>query len=368
MDTPRYPSGIYKRGNGLEIRIWQKGKLAYQETIPCNPTSKADIRRITKYREQLKVKIDLGIFFVEENAPNHLQPFSIMAQEYIKTFDGKHSTTIGYLSILNNHWMPLFRLHPCASITLRQIKNFLADLKHPDTGEPITKKTRDNILGPLRGVLDYAEVSPNPARLIKTKKAQTKPKERYTPSERDKILNCFSGDIYVYFALFYGCGLRPGELKGLLRADYDGEHWQIHQQIVRRRLVNSTKTAHRRKVYVPDWVKAAIKTMPPRIDSPYFFVNENGGFFKDTRKFNRAWKKAHKRKQIRIRDPYTCRHTRAAELLSMGLMPAECAVQMGHSTTVFLNTYSEFIDEYAPNKDPRRFESIPEITHKHEPS
>jgi hypothetical protein len=38
------------------------------------------------------------------------------------------------------------------------------------------------------------------------------------------------------------------------------------------------------------------------------------------------------------------------------------------STKVFLNTYSEFIDEYAPNKDPRRFESIPEITHKHEPS
>ena len=260
--------------------------------------------------------------------------------------------------------MPLFRLHPCASITARQIKNFLAELKPPDTGESITKKTRDNILGPLRGVLDYAEVSPNPARLIKTKKAQTKPKERYSPLERDKILNCFSGDIYVYFALFYGCGLRPGELKGLLRTDYDGEHWHIHQQIVRGRLVNSTKTAHRRKVYVPDWVKTAIKTIPPRIDSPYFFVNAIGGFFKDTRKFNRAWKKAHERKQIRLRDPYTCSHTRAAELLSMGLMPPECAVQMGHSTAVFLNTYSEFINEYAANQDPRRFEPLSSTAYK----
>ena len=41
---------------------------------------------------------------------------------------------------------------------------------------------------------------------------------------------------------------------------------------------------------------------------------------------------------------------------------------MGHSTTVFLNTYSEFIDKDAPSKDPLRFESIPESTHKHEPS
>ena len=168
----------------------------------------------------------------------------------------------------------------------------------------------------------------------------------------------------MYFALFYGCGLRPGELKGLLRTDYDGEHWHIHQQIVRGRLVNSTKTAHRRKVYVPDWVKTAIKTIPPRIDSPYFFVNAIGGFFKDTRKFNRAWKKAHERKQIRLRDPYTCSHTRAAELLSMGLMPPECAVQMGHSTAVFLNTYSEFINEYAANQDPRRFEPLSSTAYK----
>lgn len=357
MDTPRYPRGIRARGQGLEIRIFKNGKLAHQETVPCDPFSKSDIRRVAKLRAELSVKIGLGLSFIEESAPSELQTFSSMAQEYIETHTGKYSTVLGYIGILNKYWIPLFGKHPCAAITKREIKLALASME-------VGSKTRDNIIGPLRGVLDYAEVPTNPAGLIKVKKKQSKPMERYTPDERDKILNCFSGDIYVYFVLFFGCGLRPGEICGLLRNDFDGQEWHVHQQVVRGRVVNSTKTAHRRKVYVPDWVKAAIKTMLPRIDSPYFFVNENGGFFKDTKKFNRAWRKAHTRKQIHYRKPYSARHTRAAELLSMGLLAPDAAVQMGHSTAVFLNTYSQFINEYAANQDPRRFEPLPNTAHK----
>ena len=251
-----------------------------------------------------------------------------MAQEYLETHQGKHSTKLGYLNILNKYWIPLFSKRPCASITTREIKLALSRID-------ASSKTRDNALGPLRGVLDYAEVFPNPAAIIKTKKAQTKPIERYTPLERDKILSCLTGDVYVYFALLFGCGFRPGELKGLLRNDFDGEHWHVHQQIVRGKLIESTKTCHRRKVYVPLWVRKAMKEMPTRIDSPYFFVNENGNFYKDTRRFNRAWKKAHKRKQMHYRTPYVCRHTRAAELLSKGVLPPLAAKQLGHSTAVF---------------------------------
>ena len=357
MDTPRYPRGIRARGQGLEIRIFKDGKLAHQETVPCDPFSKSDIRRVAKLRAELSVKIKLGLSFIEESAPSELQPFSAMAQEYIETHTGKYSTVLGYIGIINKYWIPLFGEHPCAAITKRQIKLALASM---DVGS----KTRDNILGVLRGVLDYAEVPTNPAGLIKVKKKQSKAIERYTPEERDKILNCFSGDVYVYFALLFGCGLRPGELTGLLRNDFDGTDWHVHRQIVRGKVVESTKTAHRRKVYVPDWVKAAIKTILPRIDSPYFFVNEDGGFFKDTKKFNRAWLKAHKRKQIHYRKPYSARHTRAAELLSMGLLAPDAAVQMGHSTAVFLNTYSEFINEYAANQDPRRFEPLSSTAYK----
>ena len=67
---------------------------------------------------------------------------------------------------------------------------------------------------------------------------------------------------------------------------------------------------------------------------------------------------------MHYRIPYAARHTRAAELLSMGLLAPDAAVNMGHSTAVFLNTYSEFINEYAANQDPRRFEPLPSIAHK----
>ena len=107
-----------------------------------------------------------------------------------------------------------------------------------------------------------------------------------------------------------------------------------------------------------------IKSMPTRIDSPYFFVNEDGGFYKDTKKFNRAWIKAHKKKQIRYRIPYCCRHTRAAELLSKGILPGKCAQQLGHSLAVFYNTYAEMIDEYQTDRDLSQFEPLPETEHK----
>jgi integrase len=360
----KFPAGIRPRGNGLQIRIWQNGKEVHEEIIKANPDKDADVKRVKKYRDELQVKFRLGLAFDDEDNPSHLQSFANMAQEYLKTGEWKYSTKLSYLSILNTHWMPLFGKKPCASITTRQIKNFLADLKNPDTGKPLTRKTKDNILGPLRGVLDHAEVQNNPAAVIKTKNSQKKPIERYRPVEREKLLSCLSGDVYVYFALLFGCGFRPGEIMGLLRNDFDGQEWHVHQQIVRGLRVESTKTGHRRKVYIPLWVRQVMKSMPARIDSPYFFVNEDGGFFKDTRRFNRAWKKAHDKKQIRYRIPYCCRHTRAAELLSKGTLPGKCAQQLGHSLAVFYNTYAEMIDEYQIDRDLEQFEPLPETEHK----
>jgi|TARA_R110000824_G_C15118162_1_gene667804 integrase len=353
----KFPTGIREKNNGLEIRIFGGGKVIHQETVAANPYKDADVRRVAKYRNELKIKLKLGLAFEDEENPAYLQSFATMAGEYLKTLDCKHSTQLSYLSILNNHWMPLFAKTPCASITTRHIKVALSNMD-------VEQKTRDNILGPLRGVLYHAEVQNNPAAVIKTKKMQKKPIERYTPIERDRILSCLSGEKYVYFALMVGCGFRPGELMGLLRNDFDGQEWHVHQQIVRGREVDSTKTGHRRKVYVPLWVREAMKEMPVRIDSPYFFVNDDGGFYKDTKKFNRAWKTAQEKKQIRYRIPYCCRHTRAAELLSKGTLPGKCAQQLGHSLAVFYNTYAEMIDEYQADRDLSQFEPLPETAHK----
>lgn len=54
---------------------------------------------------------------------------------------------------------------------------------------------------------------------------------------------------------------------------------------------------------------------------------------------------------VAYRIPYTCRHTHAAELLSMGVEPGRAAAQLGHSLEMFFRTYSEWIDEYSKGED-----------------
>ena len=97
----KFPTGIRPRGNGLQIRIWQNGKEVHEEIIEANPGNAADVKRVKKYRDELAVKFRLGLAFEEEEYPTHLQSFHSMAQEYLETHQGEHSTKLGYLNILN---------------------------------------------------------------------------------------------------------------------------------------------------------------------------------------------------------------------------------------------------------------------------
>ncbi len=86
-----------------------------------------------------------------------------------------------------------------------------------------------------------------------------------------------------------------------------------------------------------------------------------GGPYLDTDVFLAAWKEAHTALGIRYREPYVCRHTKAAELLSTGVHYADAAKYMGHTVEMFLRTYSEWIEEYAglADQDDSRFEGVP---------
>jgi len=343
-----WPKGIRPSGNGLRIRIWRKGKLVHSETILCNPHNAGDLKSAIKRREYLTSRQRLGLPLSENDDAEH-QLFFEAAQDYMNTLDAKYSTQLSYENILNKHWIPVFGKLPASEISRQAIKRALAALN-------VTNKTKKNVLIPLRGVLAHAEVMPNPADGIRFKKTQSPPVDRYTPREREKLLSVLDGQELLYFAMLFGCGFRPGEALALRRSDFDGEEITVSNQVTRRRLEKYTKTSRRRKVYVPTWVRAVIDAQPVRIDSDYFFVNSLGGFYKDTDVFNAAWQSAHKKKRIPYRIPYTCRHTRAAELLSLDVGPADAANQLGHSVEMFLRTYSEFIEEYAKNKDKSRFE------------
>lgn len=349
MDKRSWPTGIRPSGNGIRIKLWKNGDLIFSETLPGDPYDSRDIKSAIKRREHLESRLRLGLPLKQHDEHAEHQLFFEAAQDYMDTIDAKHSTQISYENILNRYWIPEFGRLPVSEISKSAIKRVLAALD-------VENKTKKNILIPLRGVIDHIELSPNPAAAIKIKKTQAPPVERYSLKERGKILSCIHGQDYLYFVMLYGCGLRPGEALALGRSDFDGEEFNISKQVTKRRLEQYTKTNKRRKVYVPLWVREAIAAHPVRIDSDYFFVNSKGGFYRDTDVFNAAWQAAHKKKRIRYRTPYACRHSRAAELLSLGIDPADAANQLGNSPEVFLRTYAEFIEEYAKDKDKSRFE------------
>lgn len=291
----------------------------------------------------------LGLALHEEDKEG-VPLFEHCAQEYMTTLDAKRSTSLSYENIINRHWMPAFAGQPIDEISQKDIRRELAAMD-------VSGKTKRNLLIPLRGIFDHAEVSPNPAAGIRVKRHQKPKVDRYLPDERDRLLAALDGQAQAYFALLFATGLRPGEALGLLWVDYDGEELDVSKQITRRRLEPTTKTCERRRVLVPSWARPYINALPSRFAKGHIFVNSFGRPMLDTDDFNQAWAKAHKRLGIPYRIPYTCRHTRAAELLSTGIEPADAARYLGHSPEMFLRTYSEFIEDYSRNRDRSRFDT-----------
>jgi|TARA_R110000782_G_C14779489_1_gene409813 integrase len=348
----KWPTGIKPRGRGIEIELWRHGKRAYSEIIQGDPHKKADLTAAVNHRNKLKARLELGLpLFVEDTGH---RTFEMVAQKYLNTLDADPRTIREYYNQLALHWEPVFSGWPIHEITTAAVKDALADID-------LAQKTKKNILIPLSGVFGYAGIIPNPAHGVKFGKRQKAQVERYKPEDRDKVLSKLGGQYHVYFALLFATGLRPGEACALEWSDWDGEQLHVCKQITKGNLKDRTKTFKNRDVYVPQWVRPILLNHSTRFEGGYIFKNTQGNPYSQTRYLNKAWAKAHKDARIRLRTPYTCRHTRAAELLSMGIGAADAASQLGHSAQVFLNTYSEFIIEYSDQQDFSRFEP----QHKH---
>lgn len=330
-----WPAGIRPSGSGLLIRIWKDGRLIYHETMSVSgQITGSAITAAVKRRDWLKSRLNLGLSLGEEEGERKL--FSEVATDYLETLEARDNTIIEYHRIINGWWAPELGHYPIDEITGAKIKKVLAKM-------PVSTKTKRNRLIPLFGVFKYAEINPPTIRLKKAAKNRVL---RYSPQERENLLEKLGGDSRTYFALLFATGLRPGEALALEWSDYDGEYLNVTKSISKRRL-GPTKTGVTRRVYVPSRVRPALNEHHTRFAGGYIFTNSNDGPCLDTDIFNAAWRKAHTKCRIPYRIPYTCRHTRAAELLSQDVSPARAAQQLGHSVQMFLTIYSEFIEEYA---------------------
>ncbi|EAW31772.1 Bbp50 [marine gamma proteobacterium HTCC2143] len=175
-------------------------------------------------------------------------------------------------------------------------------------------------------------------------------------ADRSTLIECLSkkndAQVVAYFALFFGTGMRPGELLGLEYSDLDLKERKVHvhQQTVGRRRSASTKTHMRRTLTIPAWVIPFISNLPSQFKYGHVFLNNLGTKCLYTGLFNQTWNamfddpKFRRDHSIRKRRPYTCQHSRAAELLTMGVRPAKATRQLGHSLEIFFRRYATYIE------------------------
>ena len=360
--TKRWPTGIRPWGDGIQIRLWKNGGEVYSETLDGDPFDTSDLAAALKRRDELNSRLKLGLPLFEEDDSPVYRYFRDVAQDYMNTLEADYSTHLSYEGIINKYWMPAYADWLAGDIKTRHIKRELAN--YPD----ITSKTKKNILIPLLGIFKHAAddglITSNPASMIKLKKHQRPKIERFTPEEREAILAQLTGQPLVYFSLLFGTGMRPGELIALNWTDYNGETLHVARSTVRGRQKDSTKNHTVRDVYVPLWVRPVLNAHSTRFNHDRIFVNKDGKPYLETRRFNEAWRAVFETSEIkriakiRYRIPYTCRHSRAAELLSTGVDPGDAAKQLGHTLAMFYQTYSEWIEAYSGKQDLSRFDGV----------
>lgn len=361
MVKPIWPEHIRPNNNtGFRIRFRYQGKV-FQTTVPGQHASKSDLQAAIRERNRIMSCLQQGVdpFDTPEESLRTSSTFNEDAQEYMHLINVEYATAMDYEVRLNRHWMPLFTGRNSGTITHSEIQRYLNTLS-------VTEKTKRNLLIPLRGVFESAGVHPNPVDRVKLRKHQKEPVQRFTPAERDAILSQLQGQVHLYFAIAFGTGIRPsGEMLALQWDDYNGSRIKVHSSVVRRRYKPTTKTHEVRYVQVPIWLRKVLDSHKASVPAGqrWMFINTQGNMCRDADMFNKAWreafdKEAVKAMGIQYRHPYICRHTRAAQLLSSGVAPAAAAKQLGHSVEMFLNNYSEWIEEYSNAREMERIIGI----------
>jgi integrase len=351
MDFPR---GIRSHGAGLQIRFQYKGQQ-YTETIETRtPYNVRTIAAAVRRYEEIRSRLKLGLP-VQVSAGGHALLVSEVAQQYLDGLDVERSTILSYMQMLNKHWLPLFGHWKLTDVRPSHIKAYLATTT-------LSSKTKLCILGPLRGVFNYAiddgTIDTNPVTAIKVKKHQKPPITRFTLEERERIMSKLSGQDAVYFTTMFETGMRPSEILALQWSDYNGTHIHVNKAMVWGRLKLTTKNHEVRDVYVSDHLREALQGLPTRFQGREIFLDPDGEGIKYVKRFNNVWREALKRARVSHRISYTCRHTRAAMMLTGGIDVMYAANQLGHTKEVFLRTYSTWINELGDKAQEDKLEAL----------
>lgn len=268
-----------------------------------------------------------------------------------------------YKRHLKAYWTSAFGADMPKAITHERVLRHLAKLskehRNERTGKikkPLSRKTQNNILIPLRGVFALICKSnsylQDPTDGIDNLKVQKGDPDPFEPDEVEVILSTLrqkDGAAYAdYFEFAFFAGPRPSEQIALLWQDVDLRSGTI--KIRRARVMGKdkerTKTTYAREVELNSRALAVIERQRARtqLQGDHVFRNPSTGRpWHDEQEQRRVWVRALRAAKIRYRPPKECRDTSVTISLMAGADPLWVAKQHGHSVTVMMKDYARWI-------------------------
>jgi integrase len=236
-----------------------------------------------------------------------------------------------------------------AGLTRAQVRTWVSTLS-------LSKKRIDNLLIPLRGLLNQAvedgEIQTSPLAGFKIRRTEKRVEsiDPFTPQEIKALGGSSLGDVWTAWAW---TGLRSGEIIGLECDDVDiaGGRLEVRRAVRVGREKSPKTESGKRSVHLLPAAREALKRIKGQRTAGPLFVNPNTGErWHEDRGLARAFRRDCKAAGVRYRYPYQLRHTYATWALSAGENPAWIAKQMGHSDTLMLfRVYGKWM----PSLDPK---------------
>jgi integrase len=207
----------------------------------------------------------------------------------------------------------------------------------------------------FRQVLEYAvameALHANPAARIRNTRAAAERREM-RPFETWEQVDSIAAEMDPRFAaipvVLVGTGLRPEEMFALERRDVDLDARVLTvERVYTQRVLKEPKKSSRQRRRVPlrTRVVDALRSLPPRLDTPLLFPAARGGHI-DLEKFRyRDWTPALRAAGIEHRRVYDCRHTFASWAIAGGVQLFYLARIMGTSVSMIDQTYGHLLPD-----------------------
>lgn len=378
--------GVSPLNERIQLRFTWRGK-EYRPTLALKPTA-GNLKAAARLRQQIVEEIRQGLF----NPAAHFPEYRFVEKMESVTADGQaaqertfrdwctlffelkarsteHSTLTVYRSHMDTYWVSVWGdLNP-RFITHEKVQKRIAALAKGYTGadgrvhKPLSRKTQNNILIPLRGVFALICKSlphlPNPVAGVENLKAEVPPPDPFTPLEAELILQELrkrSEEVADYYEFAMFAGLRDSEQIALLWEDVDLVNMTL--RICRARVLGESKTrtkTHReRTVELNARAAAVIERQRGRtqLAGKEVFMNPSTGrAWHDDQGQRVMFKAALRITGVRYRPPKECRDTSVSLALMAGCDPAWVAAQHGHSVVTMLRSYAKWLPKGDDNRN-----------------